>query len=45
MDEIETYKNDNISVKIINKNFISIYGSGYIYGKYHIYNYEIHDYN
>ena len=45
MDEIETYKDDNISVKIINKNFISVFGNGYLYGKYHIYNYEIHDFN
>ena len=44
MDEIKNYQDENITTKIINKNFMSVYCNGYLYGKYHMYNYEIHNY-
>ena len=45
MGDIDEYKTDNITIKIINKNLIHVFGDGYIYGKHPLYFYEIHDYN
>lgn len=44
MDEIDDYKTEHTTIKIINKNFISVYINGFLYGKHHMYNYEIHEY-
>lgn len=45
MDDIDDYKTDNISIKIIHKNLIHVFGNGYLYGKHFLHAYEIHDYN